>query len=60
MKVGDLVAYQQTVWYAKGIGIVVYKDERRNVLYVATADPKLKGKPVITFKDSLESLSESR
>jgi hypothetical protein len=60
MNVGDLVAYQQTVWYARGIGIVIYRDEKRNVLHVAAADPKLRGKPVITFERSLEVLSENR
>lgn len=60
MNIGDLVAYQQTVWYARGVGIVIYKDEKRNVLHVATTDPGLKGKPVITFEDKLEKLSGNR
>jgi hypothetical protein len=60
MNIGDLVVYQQTVWYARGIGIVIYRDERRNVLHVATTDPRLKGKSVITFERSLEVLSENR
>lgn len=60
MKVGDLVAYPATVWHMRGVGIVIYKDKQRNVLHVASTDPKLQGKLVITYESSLEMLNEDR
>ena len=64
MKIGDLVAYPGTVWHPRGVGIIIYKDDKRNVLHIKPANPgdlsKSRHATVITFERCLELLSESR
>jgi len=63
MKVGDLVAYPGTVWHPRGIGIIIYKDVKRNVFHIKPVKPgdlPERHSTVITFERSLELLSENR
>jgi|TARA_E500000305_G_C4024237_1_gene240792 hypothetical protein len=63
MKIGDLVAYPGTVWHPRGVGIIIYKDDKRNVFHIKPSNPGDLSEwhsTVITYEGNLELLSENR